>query len=576
LQSCWFLFFSKKNLVVTKTSLLKKICSLILAISLYIVVVHAQIVYTDVNPDYKCSTSGCTYDLDLNNDGITDYVFSTNTEVVESSYCSGTRTNYFVRVSPLNSNEVLSTAYYEALALSSNVILDSNLKTWNAITSQTILTQHYSCNPFTGAGWKKSLLGYWVGVKDKYMGLKIHVGSKAYYGWVQMSVSGSSFTITDYAYNSGPDSPIFTGQETTDYILTSLVSSPYCKGGNINVTYTTHGTFSPSNIFTAQLSDSNGSFAKAVFVGSLHSIGAGMINAIIPLNLLNGTKYRIRVVSSSPSFHSYDNETDLVIGANIGAYSTAFCTGGCSSLFTISEGYLYQWLKNGILIPDATTSSFCATAQGNYQCIVANVCGTDTSNLIFVKNPPKPQVEIATGQTTFCKGDSLLLKINIKNYDSVQGYKYQWEKNNANISKATSNYYYARAGGTYTCKVTGECGSTITAGVALIIKQCLSNSVMNNEKIISNTTQLKIAPNPFSNTTTISFTLSQSTKASIAIFDVNGRLIKVLAGAQMQQGSHQLVWNATDAKGNRVIAGIYFLKMQTRNYAEMRKLVIVR
>ena len=88
--------------------------------------------------------------------------------------------------------------------------------------------------------------------------------------------------------------------------------------------------------------------------------------------------------------------------------------------------------------------------------------------------------------------------------------------------------------------------------------------------------QKQVTPNPFSNTTTISFSLPQSTKISFIIFDVNGRLIKTLADAEMQAGTHQLTWNASDEKGNAVVAGMYVLKMHAGNYVETKKIVIVK
>jgi hypothetical protein len=103
------------------------------------------------------------------------------------------------------------------------------------------------------------------------------------------------------------------------------------------------------------------------------------------------------------------------------------------------------------------------------------------------------------------------------------------------------------------------------------------------EKLIVEATQVKISLNPFSNSTTISFSLPQSQKAmpaarqvSIQIFDMNGRLIRTLADAQMQPGAHQLMWNAKDEKGNTVTVGIYFLRMQSGNYTGTKKLVVVK
>lgn len=99
----------------------------------------------------------------------------------------------------------------------------------------------------------------------------------------------------------------------------------------------------------------------------------------------------------------------------------------------------------------------------------------------------------------------------------------------------------------------------------------------------NNTTTLLVYPNPVSNSATISFSLLQSQKAmptgrqvSVAIYDMNGRLIKTLANEQMQQGSHQLTWNARDEKGNAVGSGIYVLKLQAGDYIETKKILVVK
>ncbi len=108
------------------------------------------------------------------------------------------------------------------------------------------------------------------------------------------------------------------------------------------------------------------------------------------------------------------------------------------------------------------------------------------------------------------------------------------------------------------------------------VTQIQNSRIVSEEKIISKTVQLTIAPNPFSNYTAISFSLPQSQKISITIFDMNGRLIKTLADAEMQTGTHQLTWNASDEKGNAVVAGMYVLKMHAGNYVETKKIVIVK
>ena len=75
-----------------------------------------------------------------------------------------------------------------------------------------------------------------------------------------------------------------------------------------------------------------------------------------------------------------------------------------------------------------------------------------------------------------------------------------------------------------------------------------------------------------SNSTTISFTFSQSQKVFISIYVVNGRLIKTLADAQMQAGNHQLLWNTAS---ENVVTGNYLLKLQVGSCLQTKKISVV-
>lgn len=47
-------------------------------------------------------------------------------------------------------------------------------------------------------------MGYWIGETNKYLALKLIVGSNTYYGWARLDFesTSTSFTIKDYAYES--------------------------------------------------------------------------------------------------------------------------------------------------------------------------------------------------------------------------------------------------------------------------------------------------------------------------------------------------------------------------------------
>jgi len=186
------------------------------------------------------------------------------------------------------------------------------------------------------------------------------------------------------------------------------------------------------------------------------------------------------------------------------------------------------------------------------------------------KSCTTPTVSLnANGALSFCTGDSVTLTA------EGTGYLYQWKRNGVILSGDTSKKFTVKTAGTYRCEVTNSCGSKISTGDTVQIScKGLMDAASLQQKLHEETDQLKIVPNPFSNSTKITFSLFQSQKISVSIFDMTGRLVKIIASAQMQAGTNQLTWNTKDEKGNAVSAGIYFLQIQTENYSETKKLLV--
>ncbi len=102
-------------------------------------------------------------------------------------------------------------------------------------------------------------------------------------------------------------------------ISTNAISgSPFCvtatSNQSLSVSFTSVGTYTSGNNYTAQLSDINGSFASPINVGTLVSnANSGTISCTIPNGTATGTGYRIRVNSSNPQITGSDNGTNLTI-----------------------------------------------------------------------------------------------------------------------------------------------------------------------------------------------------------------------------------------------------------------------
>lgn len=131
--------------------------------------------------------------------------------------------------------------------------------------------------------------------------------------WVYMPGSAASganpYTQTISGTTSFSPFGVF-GQNITN----SFSGTTFCAGSALSVAYTASGgTWNSGNIFTAQLSDKDGSFTSPTSMGTNTSQSSGSISATIPSNTINGTAYRIRIISDNPSGDGDDNGTNLTI-----------------------------------------------------------------------------------------------------------------------------------------------------------------------------------------------------------------------------------------------------------------------
>src|ERR1035437_2810951 len=194
-------------------------------------------------------------------------------------------------------------------------------------------------------------------------------------------------------------------------ISTSPISgSPFCPGDSVFVSFTITGNFNNANVFTAQLSNSSGSFAAAVNIGSITSTIAGTIPCMIPTNTPAGIHYRIRVYSSSPVDTGTMNNADLVVNASpipviVANGSTTFCQGDSVQLYNVAGGIVaYQWERNLVAIIGATSSTYYASTTGQYNMKGSNGTCWGTSGAIYVVVNPAPIVTF-TGTDSICNGN---------------------------------------------------------------------------------------------------------------------------------------------------------------------------
>jgi len=76
-------------------------------------------------------------------------------------------------------------------------------------------------------------------------------------------------------------------------------------------------------------------------------------------------------------------------------------------------------------------------------------------------------------------------------------------------------------------------------------------------------------PNPFNKVTNIPFTLSRVEKVNLTLFDIKGRVVKVLLNASKDAGKHIVSFNA-----GTLASGVYYYRIKAGDFTEVKKLII--
>lgn len=87
---------------------------------------------------------------------------------------------------------------------------------------------------------------------------------------------------------------------------------------------------------------------------------------------------------------------------------------------------------------------------------------------------------------------------------------------------------------------------------------------------------LSTHPNPFRQEVRIQYRLASSQRVLLAVYDYAGREVQRLADGQQPAGDHFLRWNGSGRDGQRLPAGLYFLRLNSETGHATEKLILVR
>ena len=82
-------------------------------------------------------------------------------------------------------------------------------------------------------------------------------------------------------------------------------------------------------------------------------------------------------------------------------------------------------------------------------------------------------------------------------------------------------------------------------------------------------------PNPVGGSTQFVFSLPAPADVSLSVFDPAGRRVATVAQGRQGEGTHSLRWSPLDGEGQRLAAGLYFVRFATTGYRQIQRLVVL-
>ena len=83
-------------------------------------------------------------------------------------------------------------------------------------------------------------------------------------------------------------------------------------------------------------------------------------------------------------------------------------------------------------------------------------------------------------------------------------------------------------------------------------------------------------PNPFNPSTHIRYAIPEAGQTSIMIYRIDGQLVKNLCSQYLPAGTYENVWDGKNDHGIQVSSGVYFYRLTSGNFTQVKKMLFIR
>ncbi|MFC1501778.1 T9SS type A sorting domain-containing protein [bacterium] len=113
-----------------------------------------------------------------------------------------------------------------------------------------------------------------------------------------------------------------------------------------------------------------------------------------------------------------------------------------------------------------------------------------------------------------------------------------------------------------------------TDGSGVFRYDLVTNVDIDNSGIPEEVTLHQNFPNPFNMQTEIVYELPVNGKVTLAVYNVQGRRIRILVDSHQTSGKKVVSWDGRDLNGNEVSSGMYIYRIKTQNTVDMKKMIL--
>jgi hypothetical protein len=318
-------------------------------------------------------------------------------------------------------------------------------------------------------------------------------------------------------------------------VITASGPQTYCSGGSVTLTAPA-GTAWQWKLNSSNLFGANSQNLLVTTIGGVYTCIANTACGVIPsatASVIVRPVPSATVTASGPTtFCSLDS---VILSANTGA------------------GYTYKWYKYANLIAGATSSSYKATTSGKYKVEVTNVysCSKKSTATTVTVNPLPTASITASGPTSFCAGDSVVLNATT----NTPGSTFSWKRYSNVIAGATS--------ATYSAKITGKYKAVVTSPAGCVrASNAINVAVVCREVARLPESEASVFPNPASDELFVS---GGETDARIVLCNIMG---KILYETELNAGEEQL---RMDISG--LPSGLYLVSVISASHNEVFRIV---